>query len=262
MAQIIIALHILSRRAIEQSPPLTTIMITKLSSFTLLIAFVLPFTKAVDSPANLRGVVAALTDEIDSVALTNGESRYGTTGAPSCKTATKWCSTSLTALDSHMCCANLTCKVDDSVKAQGLGTFNGVCETQGPPHSKTAPGGGRNGAPCRGVGLDCSTNLNAPVTHTCCKSVSMNLTCTKDDSVISTTFDGKCKIASSSGDKCYDFYQKKIKCDDDNDSNQPDVTKCTNDPTFPTDANCHVICNYHHTLNAHICSQGSDEEED
>jgi hypothetical protein len=275
------ALHNLSSR--HTTTHTNNITIMKLSSFTLLLALV-PFSNAVvDSPPNLRGIAVALTDG-DTTPIH---------GAPTCKQEDRPCDHN--ASDNGGCCTtgqygltvDLICKAtgdqygpphkctrppdtsstSDEIDGVALTNEQVLSMTQAPPGSatpgSTAPGGGRNGAPCRGIGLDCSTSANSPVTHTCCKSESMNLTCNKDDSVAaqSSTFDGKCENVSSSGDKCFDFYQKKIKCEDD--SNEPDVDICKNHPSFPDDANCHVICNYHYELGTYICSQGGgDDEED
>uniref|UniRef100_A0A7S2PZ99 Uncharacterized protein n=1 Tax=Skeletonema marinoi TaxID=267567 RepID=A0A7S2PZ99_9STRA len=80
---------------------------------------------------NLRGVA--------DIALTDGHSCQTEEG--------KRCFTSSTALDSHKCCAGLTCVNDAFVAWQSRGAYNGFCKAdetapQQQPRSSSGGGGG------------------------------------------------------------------------------------------------------------------------
>ena len=122
---------------------------------------------------------------------------------------------------------------------------------------------GKNGAACVGsVDHHCSTAKDAKPQHKCCNSVSMDFTCEKDDTVTSSTFDGKCVDASD--DVCHDFAQMKINCDADLDRDVKDVTKCRDHWGFQklAGAGCHVICQWHFDRQEHICVLGGGEDEE
>ena len=119
----------------------------------------------------------------------------------------------------------------------------------------------KNGAACVGsVDHHCSTAQDAKPQHKCCNSVSMDLTCAKNDTVTGPTFDGKCVDASD--DVCHDFHEMKINCD--GEDGGEDFSKCTSHWAYPdADANCHFICQWHFDRKEHTCSRhggGEDEE--
>jgi hypothetical protein len=194
-----------------------------------------PVNAAEDLPPNLRGVAG--------IALTNGESRYGTPPVD-CKAVDRWCSTS-SAIAALTCCAGLTCRSDDSVSIHD-DTINGVCEGEG---NTTAPSNTRDGAGCKRESHNCSTKSDAPAQDTCCNSEDFDLFCKKDYNITDPKFDGECN--TSSGDVCLDFNEMKVECDDDSNSTKTNVTKCTSHPDF--DTNCGVTCTPHQDV-GHICS--------
>jgi len=220
---------------------------------------------------NLRGVAGiALTD-----GETSGES-YGPVGAPTCRKLTQWCSTSTTTPAQSQCCdigqlettQKLTCNPADISNPH----YDGICGVEASaPGEETTPFLNledvarytSNGAACVGsVDHHCSTAQDALTQHRCCNSVSMDLTCAKNDTVTGPTFDGKCVDAS--GDVCHDFHEMKINCDADLDPNMKDFSKCTSHWAYPdADANCHFICQWHFKRQEHTCSRhggGEDEE--
>ena len=225
---------------------------------------------AVELP-NLRGVVGiALTD--GETSGESGRSGYGPHGAPPCRKKTEQCSTSTTTSAQFQCCdvgqlettQKLTCNPADISNPH----YDGICGVaasasgEDTARSSVAPYR-KNGKACVGsVDDPCSTAQDAKHQHKCCNSASMDLTCAKNDTVTSSTFDGKCVDAS--GDVCHDFAQMKINCDADLDPNiKKDVTKCTSHWAYPdADAHCHFICQWHFKRQEHICVLGGGEDEE
>eukprot|EP00984_Skeletonema_dohrnii_P028900 scaffold19105_cov71-Skeletonema_dohrnii-CCMP3373.AAC.1 len=230
---------------------------------------------AVELP-NLRGVAdIALTD-----GETSGESRghHVGVGQPICRKETDQCSTSTTTSANLQCCnvgqrgttQALTCNPADISSL----IYDGICVAASAPGEDTAPvldlveevaRYNKNGAACVGsVNRHCSTAQDAQHQHRCCSSVSMDLTCAKNDTVTVTdpAFDGKCVDAS--GDVCHDFAQMKINCNADLDPNMKDVTKCYDHWAYEKleGANCNVICDWNHARTEHICVLNSGEDEE
>ncbi|KAK1737692.1 hypothetical protein QTG54_011464 [Skeletonema marinoi] len=222
---------------------------------------------AVELP-NLRGVAGiALTD--GETSGESGRSGYGPVGASTCRKKTQWCSTSTTTPAQFQCCDIGTCIPADISNPH----YDGICGVEASaPGEETTPFLNledvarytSNGAACVGiVDHHCSTAQDAKTQHKCCNSVSMDLTCAKNDTVTGPTFDGKCVDAS--GDVCHDFHQMKINCDADLDPNMKDFSKCEDHWGFQklAGANCHFICQWNFVRKEHTCSQhggGEDEE--
>jgi hypothetical protein len=208
---------------------------------------------------NLRGVAGiALTD-----GETSGESGRPF-GIPTCRKETQWCSTSTTTPAQFQCCDIGTCIPADISNPH----YDGICGVaasasgEDTARSSVAPYR-KNGAACVGsVDHHCSTAKDAKPQHKCCNSVSMDFTCAKNDTVTSSTFDGKCVDASD--DVCHDFAQMKINCDADLDRDVKDVTKCRDHWGFQklAGAGCHVICQWHFDRQEHICVLGGGEDEE
>eukprot|EP00984_Skeletonema_dohrnii_P013654 scaffold5665_cov92-Skeletonema_dohrnii-CCMP3373.AAC.2 len=202
---------------------------------------------AVELP-NLRGVAGiALTD-----GETSGESRgHVGVGRPICRKVTDQCSTITTTPAYLQCCdigqrgttETLTCNYSSTVVSS---IYNGICGVAASaPGEETTPfldleeatRYNKNGAACVGIVDDrCSTAQNAQPQHKCCSSVSMDLTCAKNDTVTNPTFDGKCVDATD--DVCHDFAQMKINCD--GDDGEGDFSKCTSHWAYP-DADAHCV---------------------
>ena len=121
---------------------------------------------------------------------------------------------------------------------------------------------GRYGGGCKGDEQKCSTAADSIEAHRCCKIANTKvLTCAKDSEpdAENPQFDGTC--IESSGDRCFDFHNMQIVCEDD-DGNK-DEEKCANHYAAPlaAKAGCRIICNYNSRLEKHICVQGGGEEE-